>query len=317
MVKSKGKNNTEENAASNGGDGNNVTHGVNAIVTVAIETIKASPNFAVFVFIIVVFSIGPLFFGVTLFLKERFALGVELIAGSYIAILIIGVIIYFLMRPQNQPTGDRHALKIHWSRPMLEMPWKDKLGDYSHLVEAIRNKAYMFLSGATSITGMKGDDIRVNVFLPDYINASEGEVCLLVMEPKLCAGMKGCTDEDLKLRVSQGVTGKVFREQDKQIVAGVLDTIENGGDFHDIYELTTEQKKQIHPDLKWIVSSPLNISYEGVKRAIGVFNVDGLKHEVPADVLDRLAARILPDVMALATELSKHSFVKGLIGLGG
>lgn len=318
MAKSNGTKKAGGSASRNGSNGSDVNYGVDAIVKVALETIKASPNFAVFVLIIVIFAIGPLIFTAILFAKSQYELGVWLIAGSYVAILVVGCIMYLVIRLQNQSTSSspNNVLEVHWSRPMLKMPWdNNRFGDLAGSVEAIRNKAYAFLSGEAHITGMIVDDIRVNVFLPDYTGTSDGEVCLLVMAPTLCVGMEGCSDANLSLRIDQGMTGKVYKNQRGQLVGSVFDALERKKDFHDTYALTADQKKLIHPDLKWIVSSPLNVNYKGENRAIGVFNIDGLKHDVPMGTLEILAARILYDVMMLAKELSRQPIVEGVVGV--
>jgi len=194
---------------------------------------------------------------------------------------------------------------IPWARVVPKLPISaDAIQALRSRLEAIRNAAFAWLSEHYEGQGVKPAEVRANVFLPDFGQTASGDVCDLFMPDRLRVGMDGAPDENIRFRPRQGLTGLVFIEQQPR-VAQSLASREGQDRWEEIYQLTPDQKRQIHPDLCWIVSFPLLIPDRGQKRAGGVLNVDGLVHQLPKNMLDQLMAHLSLAVADFADELAR------------
>jgi hypothetical protein len=204
-----------------------------------------------------------------------------------------------------------------WSRVVLASPLDGgAIDDLRKELESIRTNVFAVLQDLKQ-TGILLSDVRANIFLPDYHQAGDGYICWLAMQPRLRINMEGHPDENLLLRPGQGCTGKVFVEEWPHF--GVtLERDDGGQEWDDVYQLTAEQKRQLHPDLRWIVSTPLNVTdpQRRTAKTAGVLNIDGLRHRLDATILRQVSAQILvavgTNVQPKIEQLNKVRLVLGV-----
>jgi hypothetical protein len=152
----------------------------------------------------------------------------------------------------------------------LQTPVRDKM--FEVLGEARR---LVLIRLQQKNTALEDNHVRANIFMPDYDVV--GNYVL-----KIRSGLHiHITDPELgiTLEKGQGVTGHVL-ESGEARVAQRLPAAETGWDK--TYQITPELAEVINPQLKWIVSMPLKL---GDGKAIGVMNIDGLKHQFHVDDL--------------------------------
>lgn len=201
-------------------------------------------------------------------------------------------------------TGLRRVDPI-WSRLIPALPLPDgKPAELAVDLQNIRNAAYTWLAGRQPAVAFKTEQIRANVFLPDYVNAERGVICMLRMPEELRIGMKGHPDENIGFRPWQGLTGRVFMEQKDLKFAKTSPTADGRELFADFFELTAEQAQSLHPKLRWIVSFPLALPDDSIRKAAGVLNVDGLEHQLSDDDLALLWGELSPRVARFADQLA-------------
>lgn len=136
--------------------------------------------------------------------------------------------------------------------------------------------------------------VRANIFFPDYENVGTSQrAFVLKIRPGLHIHM---TEPELgiTLEPGQGLTGQVFRTGEPR-VAQRQKASETGWD--EVYQITPELVRIIHPKLKWIVSMPLK---GGDHKPIGVMNIDGLTHQLPVDDLYECSRKLTQSVIVLA-----------------
>ena len=63
-----------------------------------------------------------------------------------------------------------------------------------------------------------------------------------------------------------------------------------------------EQLERVSKSLKWIMAFPLFNQFGTVN---GVFSIDGLSHSITEDILLRVVSEMLPEVLAIASEIEK------------
>jgi hypothetical protein len=201
-----------------------------------------------------------------------------------------------------------------WSRLVPRQPLPDgKPAELAGYLGNIRNAAFVWLSTRRPELGLKPDQIRANVFLPDYVHPEPGDVCKLFIPDELRIGMNYEPEWRIRFRPWQGLTGRVFMEQKDLRYAKTFTTPEGEEVFDDTFELTAEQKKRIHPKLRWIASFPLSVS-DGTRRKVaGVLNVDGLEHQLPEDDLKLLLGELSPHVAGFADQLAALPLVRIMI----
>jgi hypothetical protein len=295
---------------------------INAVVQIILAALKDSPWWLKGPLVIAgILAIVAIAGSIALIASKQYGYGTSILIVAILAMLlvlagILSVVKHAVPRAQQDAlVGPKQPfIKIKWSRPMLSIPINnDDLRDLFSFVKTIHGDVFQFLS--ENGVSLKSNQVRVNVFIADHTDGGEGEVCKLVMIPDLCFGMAGASDADLKFSVGQGVTGEVYRDGREQIIARVKDSVDKNEDFNDFYELAPEQKKKVNPNLKWIISTPLNVTILGSTRVIGVLNVDGLfDQDIDVPTLTLVAARILKVAVDLAQRLGRFSMVSGVTG---
>ncbi len=204
-----------------------------------------------------------------------------------------------------------------WTRLVPRMPYSENsMKILSEELNNIRNEAFMFLSCNTENNTIDQENIRANVFLPDYTAAEPGDVCTLHMPHLLKVNMEGHPDENIKFRPRQGITGQVFITEESSFVKTKTDDA-GVSVFDGSYELTENQEEQVHPRLRWIVSIPIRIKNNEHRRAAGVLNIDGLDCNFSDDILNMLGYILLEKTAGFADKLSVLPVVKTIIGWEG
>ncbi len=159
-------------------------------------------------------------------------------------------------------------------------------------LEDARRAAYGFLREKKP--NLSDDQVRANIFFPDY--GPSGDLRKYVL--KICPGLHRKMDQPREVEITfepgQGATGKVFESRQ----ARVTQRLDSGSeDWDEVYDITDELAARIHPDLKWIISMPLK-DEDG--KSIGVMNIDGLRHQLPLDVLYECMAKVTIHVIFIA-----------------
>jgi len=248
--------------------------------------------------------------------------------GVLIVVSIIAIVTVIYVRYQQsrlrttteQATFAQEAMEhfkqsLRWKRDVLLLPLPAEPVDIRHALvkktAAIRDRAVLQLQ--TLGQEISPDQVRANIFLPDYVGATEADVCTLKMLGPIQIGMDGHPDVDVTFRPGQGAVGRVFVEERSHIA---IVSEEGAGDgWADIYELTSAQKEEIHPDLRWLCSFPLMVTNRnGERRTAAILNVDCLNHVVERGVLEDFAARILPDIQDLTETLETAPTVSLFVG---
>jgi hypothetical protein len=212
------------------------------------------------------------------------------------------LIIVVLSRPLTWAGREARALEP-WSRLLLKLPMPvDKVDELRNYLENVQQAAFAWLKGRRSDVSLQLNEIRANIFLADYGKADSRAPFVLFIPDRLRIGMNDHPDKDIRFRPGQGLTGRAFIEPDRKF-AKTSETTPGHHIFDEVYELTDEQKRMVHPDLRWIVSFPLNV-LDGVKRKpVGVLNVDGLKHQYTDDDLNLLWGNLSPQVQTITDAL--------------
>jgi hypothetical protein len=241
------------------------------------------------------------------------------LAMAALASLVLYAVLHFL-RDGPAPNSTARvsppeAATPTWSRkiPRLPLP-ADRTEELASDLQHIRDTAFMWLNQRHPDVKWQANEVRANVFLADYTQATSGDVCTLFMPDGLRVGMDGSPDERIRFRPRQGATGLVFIKQDGSI-AKTFETTPGKHEFSELYELTEEQKRAIHPDLRWIVSFPLNAPDGNRRKASGVLNVDGLKHELSEDELNLLWAALSKHVARFTDKLALIPMIRVVIAL--
>lgn len=209
--------------------------------------------------------------------------------------------------------------KQTWSRLLLKLPLEvDDCRDLGRELEVIRDAAFAWLSGRPGGRSLRREQVRANIFFPDYNRPEAGIAFLLYMPDGLRIGMDGHPDEKITFHPGQGATGTVFARQE-WCIAQTFETAEGGQEFEEVYRLTPELKRTLHPELRWVVSFPLAISDQEIdrKRAAGVLNVDGLSHQFKKDDLNQLVAVLSAKVSTVADKIAKLPTVRVSIMMEG
>ena len=180
---------------------------------------------------------------------------------------------------------ERRVLTLPLANPLL-----DKLGA---MVEDIRRNCVAFVKEHAPDSRIRNDQVRANVFMPEYnMKGNAGFAFRLFMEPRLRRQMDRPQEFHVRFAPGQGVTATVFDECQQRII-GIRD-----------FELTEELRSAIHPDLKWIISTPV-MSRDGT--ALAGLNIDILACELEkACVLEPLGASIAGELAGISSRLDEQ-----------
>lgn len=248
--------------------------------------------------------------------------------GGLIALgfaFIVAISAIYVLRPKSAPeipsnnATNANTGKILWTRVTVIQPIP--LQQISTLETSLReirtlaqSKYANLLNNRTlSSTNFDQSNLRINVFLPDTQAAEYGEVCGLFIPNKLHHGMTDVKERQVRFRPNEGLTGRVFSM--KKAYGALRETAASewqsvhlegaSGVGDDGFYLTAEQINQINPDLRWIVSFPLQAKLNKDDETFGVLNIDGLITPLTAEEMQAMFVTIKPSVAKFAEELFK------------
>ncbi|MBA7648687.1 hypothetical protein ES703_56475 [subsurface metagenome] len=159
------------------------------------------------------------------------------------------------------------------------------------MLEETRKVAFEFLKSKSP--ELSDDDVRANIFYPEYDSSGKPDKYTLKIYPGLHCKMDYGPELQITFKPEQGATGRVFASE-KACVAQRLSS--DSGDWDDTFNVTDDLAKIIHPDLKWVISMPLKGTGN---KPIGVMNVDGLKHHFPIDALYECMVKLTSNVIIM------------------
>jgi len=167
-------------------------------------------------------------------------------------------------RPRRlETTFERRVLRLPLAAALLK--------ELGAMVEDIRQQCVEFVRSRTSAPKILDDHVRANVFLPEYDTAGNpGQAFRLYMEARLVRQMNRPEEFSVRFAPRQGVTATVFDECQQRII-GIRE-----------FQLTDELRSAIHPELKWIVSTPV-MSRDG--SALAVLNIDILSYDIDKEAV--------------------------------
>lgn len=161
-----------------------------------------------------------------------------------------------------------------------------------------RNIAFDFLKSKNTV--VTDNDVRANIFFPEYDSPTDPKQYKLKICPGLHLKMDYPPELNICFQPNQGATGNVFVSG----LARVAQRLISGtGDWDDLYNITDDLAETIHPDLKWIISMPLQVA--GGK-PMGVVNVDGLRCQFPNDILYECMFKLTTNVMVMSNVLASR-----------
>lgn len=191
-----------------------------------------------------------------------------------------------------------------WSRTLLEVPLKaGLLRELRELLSAIRTYTYDYLYGFEA--RLKDEQIRANIFIADYRQASDGVGYILYMPDELRIKMTHPAEWHMKFRPGQGATGMVFTDGQQRFSRRLS---KEAGEWETILPLTKEQKDAAHKDLEWILSLPLKDP--ATRETMAVLNIDGLDHPFNDELLSSVAVRSIADIYAIEILLAEQAKVR-------
>ena len=239
--------------------------------------------------------------------------------------IVAFVVAMFLIRPPSKDTpseplpvpGETGERSGQWSRVMVNLPLQlNTLQELERRVGLIwrqaQEKFIELLRNRTPPVTADREYVRANIFLPDNREAvTLGEVCGLFIPKGLCQGMTNEAERRIRFRTNEGLTGRVYTEQRslgarRALVNADWEAIAFGGmgRIEDRkFQLTQEQITLIDPELRWIISFPLQISKDGDLHTLGTFNVDGLVEVLSEQEMKEMYLALLDEVNRLISNL--------------
>ncbi len=238
---------------------------------------------------------------VALFLSYQFAkygqdLSALVVAIVGLALLLVVILLLFgfgsRLSPQQLPPPI-------WTNSVPQLPLKPEVSiQLKLLLQDIRKKAFDILGSIDP--DLQDRHIRANVFVPDSNEAGKGIPCVLRIPPDLHINMTHPPELEVNFRPGDGATGRAYYRGSRQTARRT--SVDPSG-WSEIFPLTDEQRKMIHKDLQWVVSSPLQ---DANARTIGVLNIDCLHRDFTDDQLNTMAVALSGDIRAFGLELMKQ-----------
>jgi hypothetical protein len=221
-------------------------------------------------------------------LKELIALALTVVCLVIVAVFVLSRYRDLSKEPAKIPPGDQQ-------KPPTFKISTLKRRHLRTILQDVRKVAFEFLEQRD--TQLLDDNVRANIFLPEYDASGEPDKYKLKIYPSLHLKMDG-PELNIIFLPNQGATGNVFASGQPRVAKRLSSGM---GDWDDFYNITDKHATTIHPDLKWVISMPLQIA--GGK-PIGVVNVDGLQCQFSTDVLYECMGKLTLNVMAMSEALA-------------
>ena len=235
-----------------------------------------------------VISLGIILLSVPPYQSWKQILGIALIIAFLIIVLSCVVLRYKDLSkasPESVTPGDKQ-------KPLTPTISKLKYQHLRTILQDTRKAACEFLK--SKYPALSDNDVRVNIFFPEYDSSCKPDEYKLKIHPGLHLNMDRQQELLITFEPEQGVTGNVFASGQARVAKRLPSGI---GDWDSVYNITDELATIIHPDLKWIMSMPLK---SGGNRPTGVMNVDGLRQQLPIDILYECMGKLTNNVIIMS-----------------
>ena len=184
------------------------------------------------------------------------------------------------LRPEPSKEQVPPVVQEGWP-PLSEL----QLTELAEFVERIRIQACKFLRNVAP--ALDENHVRSNIFFPFYGKSRDPNDFTLMIHPRLHCKMEKPEELSVKFEPGQGLTGRVFQFRTPGYTK-ILDS--KTGEWDETFRITRRLKRQIDPNLIWILSMPLK-NWDG--KPMGVVNVDGLFDDLSQDTLKNCLQSII------------------------
>jgi hypothetical protein len=213
----------------------------------------------------------------------------QLIISGGAVVLLFGAMIFVIKR-YRALTGQEQQPQI--PLPAAPGPQNIPLSAVVHekiqsTLEEARVTVRDFLR--TTQPALNDDQVRANIFFPEYANSTDWNNYILKIRPGLHLKMQRYDELQIELQPGQGLTGNVFNAGESTVALRLPASTGMGG-WDAKYHIIPKLAQIIHPDLQWIVSIPIK-GADG--KPIGVMNIDGLVHRFDIDTLYQCPKQLL------------------------
>jgi predicted MPP superfamily phosphohydrolase len=156
----------------------------------------------------------------------------------------------------------------------------------SELLGVIQAKTYKELRKKCS--DLKNNQIRANVFLPDYRNTSKFEDIRLYIPDCFRINMNYESEWSIRFPPSTGATGVTFVDGKPRYTKRIS---KESGEWESKLRMTKKLSRTVHKDLQWIFSLPL-VDPSDSNTILGVMNVDGLDHVISESLVKEVMVKL-------------------------
>lgn len=156
----------------------------------------------------------------------------------------------------------------------------------SELLGVIQTKTYKQLRKKCS--DLRNNQIRANVFLPDYHDASKFEDVRLYIPDCFRINMNYESEWSIRFPPGTGATGVTFVDGKPRYTRRIS---KKAGEWESKLKMTKKLRRTVHKDLKWILSVPL-VDPSDSNTILGVMNIDGLHHVISESVVREVMVKL-------------------------
>jgi len=154
------------------------------------------------------------------------------------------------------------------------------------LLSVIQEKAYREFK--KKCKNLRSNQIRTNVFLPDYRNATKFQDIRLYIPECFRVNMNYEREWKIKFPPKTGATGVTFVDGKPRYTRRIS---KKAGEWESKLKMTDTLKRKVHKDLKWIFSVPL-VDPSDSNIILGVMNIDGLDHAISQSVVKEVIVKL-------------------------
>ena len=234
-------------------------------------------------------------------------------ACSFInAIALVAIFVLILNREQSGQK-QQSANNPEWSQTIVKRPVNpSQVKDLQAILKDTRAKAHKEIKRVFPKSQIKLNHLRCNIFLPDYRDPFA--MGSMSMPDSFMINMNSQDERSLQFAPGEGVVGAAF-QKNKIMVASVekVDQRTKIPKWPKEFVMKQEQSERVSKNLKWIMAFPLPNQLGTVN---GVFSIDGLSHSMTENILLRLVSEMMPEVLAIASEIEKLDVSKVEVFIG-
>lgn len=217
-----------------------------------------------------------------------------------------------------------------WLRPMLKQPLPNRV--FENLIKVLHQAVAVAANQIRPVPQRAGHSkVRANIFLPSSQGIANGDVCTLSIPERfsghptrLQVNMEDERELSIIFRPNNGATGKVYAERSavgrvvhpnwlnasvkdrrsidrwvdvdlnpRNPLDSVMSTLKGPSGNADL-ELNSYVNERVNLHLKWIVSTPILVMFNGRPEVIGTFTVDGVGRQISPAILRQVFYAVAP-----------------------